>query len=55
MSKYVSHVFLYPCCLWMLIDAICGLDQHSHAHTLSLSVSPLPCFFLFRIKGAATP
>ncbi len=49
------HVFLCPCCLWMLIDAILGFDQHSHAHTFSLSVSPLPCLISLRIKGAAPP
>ncbi len=49
------HVFLYPCCLWMLIDAIFGFDQHSHANTFSLSVSPLPCFISLQIKGDALP
>ena len=33
------HVSFFPCCLWMLIDAILGFDQHSHAHTFSLSLS----------------
>ncbi len=38
--------FFFPRCLWMLIDAAIGVDQHSHTHThpLSLSVSLLPCF-----------
>ncbi len=31
------HVSFFPCCLWMLIGAILGFDQHSHAHTFSLS------------------
>jgi hypothetical protein len=34
----------FPRCLWMLTDATIGVDQHSHTHTPSLSVSPLPCF-----------
>jgi hypothetical protein len=35
-----------PRCLWMLINATIGFDQHSHTHThtLSLSVSLVPCF-----------
>ncbi len=49
------HVFLYPCCLWMLINAILGFDLHSHAHTFSLSASLLPCFISLWIKGAALP
>jgi hypothetical protein len=31
--------FSIPRCLWMLIDAIISFDQHSHTHTLYLSLS----------------
>ncbi len=52
---YYQMCFFIPRCLWMLIDAIIGFDQHSHTHSLPLSVSLLPCslspLFLFCLKA----
>jgi hypothetical protein len=36
---YCQMCFSIPCCLWMLIDAIIGFNQHSHTHILSLCLS----------------
>ncbi len=50
----VSMCSLSACCLWMLTDAI-PVSTYTRTHTLSLSVSLLPCLSLFHLKGAATP
>ncbi len=47
------HVSLFPCCLWMLIDAIFGFDQHSHAHTFSLCLSATLPYLLPFIRRCA--
>jgi hypothetical protein len=40
--------FSIPQCLWMLTDAIIGVDQHTHTHTHTLSLSlSLHLFALF--------
>jgi hypothetical protein len=36
--------FFIPRCLWMVIDTIISFDQHSHTHSLSLSLRYLAFF-----------